>query len=79
MVTVVGNGLKIEGLPKPGNVKSEFGEYVCSAREEGGKIIFERHLKLRKGHYAKEKYNDYVDWVEDINRYEAAKAILLKE
>ncbi len=76
---IIPQGYKVEGLPNPGNVKSEFGEYVCSAREEDGKIIFERHCTLNSGRYPKEKYNEFVDWVEEFNQYEAAKAVLLKE
>lgn len=76
---VLPDGYKVEGLPNPGDVKSEFGEYHCFAKIVDGKIVFERHIILNKGHYPKEKYNDFVDFIESTNRYETAKAVLIEE
>ncbi len=71
-------GYKMEALPEPVEMKSEFGEYRSHAKLLGDKIIYKREVKIRKGQYAKEKYNDFVEFLEKVSKHDEAKAVLIK-
>ncbi len=76
---IIPNGFSIEALPDPVNVDSEFGTYNCKSTLEDGNIIYERALKIRKGQYPKEKYNEFVEFLEKVAKYDEAKAVLIKQ
>ncbi len=72
-------GYKMEALPKPIELKSEFGEYSSQAKSEDNKIYYERSVKIWNGQYPKEKYNEFVEFLEKIAKHDEAKAVLIKE
>ncbi len=72
------DGYKMEALPDPVKVVSEFGKYHSSAKLVGESIIYEREFILNKGHYPKEKYNDFVEFLESVVKSDDAKAVLIK-
>ncbi len=71
-------GFKMEALPKEVHMVSEFGEYHSSAKLIDQSIIYEREFIINKGHYPKEKYNDFVEFVESVAKNDEAKAVLIK-
>ncbi|MCW3805610.1 DUF3857 domain-containing protein [Plebeiibacterium marinum] len=75
---IMPEGYKMEALPKPVELKSEFGLYACSAVAEGRNIVYKREFKIYKGEYPKEKYNDFVEFLESVAKYDEAKAVLVK-
>ncbi len=71
-------GFKMEALPKEVHLVSEFGEYHSSAKLIDQSIVYEREFIINKGHYPKEKYNDFVEFVESVSKNDEAKAVLIK-
>ena len=72
------NEYAVEALPDPVDLKSEFGAYKYDVLLDGEKIIYKRSLKIRKGQYPKEKYNEFVEFLEKVAKYDEAKVVLLK-
>lgn len=71
-------GYKMEAVPEPVNLSSEFGEYQCKAVMQGNEILYERSLKIWKGNYSTEKYNEFVEFMEKVAKSDEAKAVLVK-
>ena len=71
-------GFKSEAVPEPVEIQSEFGAYSCKTVVGDGVITYERTLKIWKNQYPKEKYNDFVEFLEKIAKYDDAKAVLIK-
>ncbi|WP_430932990.1 DUF3857 domain-containing protein [Saccharicrinis sp. 156] len=69
---------KMEAIPEPVELKSEFGEYRSKAKIIENRIVYERSLKIWKGQYPKERYNDFVEFLEKIAKYDEVKAVLVK-
>ena len=75
---LIPEGYKMEALPDPVNILSEFGEYHSTATIDGQSIVYEREFILKKGHYTKEKYNDFVEFIESVVKNDDSKAVLIK-
>ncbi|TLX70328.1 DUF3857 domain-containing protein [Labilibacter sediminis] len=78
LVYQIPEGFKLEALPKAVELNSEFGVYQSSSKFEGGSILYHRELVINKGHYPKEKYNEFVEFLEKIAKHDEAKAVLVK-
>lgn len=69
-------GMSVEALPKQVNIESEFGRYHFTVKEEQDTIHYHRELVIDKLFCPKEKYNDFVDFMEQIAQADKAKVIL---
>jgi len=68
-----------EFLPQPVKIASKFGEYEANFKFDAGKIIYTRRLKVWKGRYPKETYNELVDFYKSINKADNTKLVFLNK
>lgn len=67
----------IEGLFQDVNLKSKFGEYAISIKpNDQGNLIYNRTLKLFKGSYTKEEYQEFREFLIEVSKYDNSKIIL---
>jgi hypothetical protein len=53
---------KIDELPENVTINSEFGIYKLNFVKNGEELKVNRTIRINKGLYPKEKYNDYVNF-----------------
>jgi hypothetical protein len=63
-------------LPGKINIKDKFGEYNASVIFEDNKLIYKRKLTIHDGVYAKEDYETYRKFIEQVNKSDNIKVIL---
>ena len=63
-------------LPGKINIKEKFGEYNASVIFEDNKLIYKRKLTINDGIYAKEEYETYRKFIEQVNKSDNIKIIL---
>lgn len=68
-----------EEIPRNGNVISEFGTYSVAFEKQDGKLVVKRQVKINKGIYPKEKYNEYVAFRKKILNADNAKILISKK
>lgn len=66
-----------EFLPEPVQLKSRFGEYECAYTLDQGLVIYTRKLKINKGKYPPETYQEFTDFYKSINRADNVKLVFL--
>ncbi len=71
--------MTVEFLPENKEIKTPFGEYTASAKQSGNTIVYTRQLKMYKGTYARELYDDFVKMFYDITVADKCQAILTKK
>lgn len=73
-------GFMIEYVPKPVELKSEFGEYSCKVISNPDKsvITYIRSFKMNDGIYPPEKYSDFVAFQNNISKMDNLKVSLIK-
>lgn len=76
---VLPDGMDVEFLPEPRNIKSAFGEYVSRVTLNDNKIVYFRELKMFKGTYTKDKYEELIKFYSDISVADKCQAILIKK
>lgn len=60
------------------SLQNRFGEYGLKVREEGGKLIYTRYLKIHPGNHSKEFYGELASFAKDIAGYDRSKVIFQK-
>ena len=68
-----------EFLPEPVKLSSRFGEYEVNYQFNEGKLIYTRKMKVWKGRFAKETYNELIDFYKTINKADNVKLVLLNK
>lgn len=66
----------ITQLPEKINIKEKFGEYNASVIFENNKLIYKRKLTINDGVYAKEDYETYRKFKEQISKSDNLKIII---
>jgi Domain of Unknown Function with PDB structure (DUF3858) len=70
----------IEAFPRNASLTSTFGNYEISfVKNENGSITYKRKLLLKKGHYPKEEYHNYREFIKEISKLDNSKIVLLKK
>lgn len=69
---------KVEEIPDNITINSEFGSYKLSVLKEGEKLKVSRTVRVNKGIYPKEKYNDYVSFRKKITGIDNSKILITK-
>jgi hypothetical protein len=64
-----------EVLPSPMKFTSQFGEYESSLELNQGSVIYTRKLKIFKGEFAPELYEEYIEFYKKINRADNTKIV----
>ena len=72
-------GWKLENLPEPKVIETEYGKYTMLIERDGdSKIIYKRTLEIYTGEYPKEAYKDYRSFRRKITKADKASIVLSK-
>ena len=72
-------GIYPEYLPAPVKISSRFGEYEVNYILQQGNLIYVRKLKMNKGEYPAESYNELVEFYRNLNKADNAKMVFLSK
>ena len=73
------DGYIVEGLPKPIDLKSKFGNFHSSIYTKDNKIYIVHQLFIRKGVYKPGEYTAFLDFRKQVAEQYNGKIILKKE
>jgi hypothetical protein len=68
-----------EFLPDPIKINSKFGEYEASFQFDAGKVTYIRRMKVWKGRFPKETYNELVDFYKNVSKADNIKLVFLNK
>jgi len=68
-----------EFLPEPVSIKSRFGEYQASFQFDAGQVVYIRKMKIWKGRFGKETYNELVDFYKSVSKADNIKLVFLNK
>jgi len=68
-----------EFLPEPVKINSKFGEYEASFNFDAGKVTYIRRVKVWKGRFPKETYNEFVDFYKNVSKADNVKLVFLNK
>ncbi|MBN2595370.1 MAG: DUF3857 domain-containing protein [Marinifilaceae bacterium] len=71
-------GYKIEFLPEPVQLETEFGMYLSSLKQDENIITYFRYEVRKRGTYPPDKYNEYIKFVKQITDADSQKMIVKK-
>jgi len=75
---IIPKNYKVEEIPDNFSLTSEFGEYTLKLIKEGENLRVHRILKIKKGIYSKEKYNNYISFRKKIINIDNSKILITK-
>jgi len=75
---IIPKNYKIEEIPEDFSLNSEFGEYTLKIVKNGDNLKVQRIIKIKKGIYAKEKYNNYMTFRKKIMNIDNTKILITK-
>lgn len=68
-----------EFLPEPLTYRSRFGEYEASFKFDQGTLVYTRKLRMNKGEFSAESYQELIDFYKSINKADHAKMVYLNK
>ena len=68
-----------EYLPEPVQLKTRFGEYESGLMLDQGEVIYTRRVKMIKGQFPPESYNELVDFYKAISKADNAKIVFVNK
>lgn len=71
-------GYKPESVPKDVALNSEFGKYISTSRILDNKIIYYRLMERYSGRFAAKRFNDLVNFYEQVYNSDRKKIVLVK-
>lgn len=71
------DGYAVEHLPSEVNLDSQFGSYSTSILVNNRQVIYRRHLKVNKGKYPAEAYEELYQFYKSIVKSDKAKLVLI--
>lgn len=66
-----------EFLPQPVKLSSRFGEYEATYSIDQGSLIYIRKIKINKGAFPADSYQELIDFFKSINRADNTKIVFL--
>jgi hypothetical protein len=72
-------GYEVETLPKPVQIKSDFGEYAATWTYESDQLIFTRSMQQNKGRYPPDNYGDLVQFFQTIYKADRNNVVMKKK
>lgn len=75
---IIPKNYKIDEVPNDININSEFGTYKLSFVKNGEELKVIRTVKVNKGIYSKEKYNDYINFRKKMMNIDNSKILITK-
>ncbi len=68
-----------EFVPEKVSIKSRFGEYESTYKIEQGSLIYIRRVKMNKGEFPADSYNELTDFYKSINKADATKMVFMNK
>jgi hypothetical protein len=72
-------GIYPEFLPEPAKIKNRFGEYESSYKVEQGNLIYIRKVRMNKGEFPAESYQELIDFYKSINKADNTKMVFMSK
>ncbi|MEI8007311.1 MAG: DUF3857 domain-containing protein [Bacteroidota bacterium] len=76
LVLHVPAGFTMESLPQSCNIKNQFGQLISEMKADGSTLKLYRKLEMEKGTYPAAAFNDFVTFLQQINRHDKTKVVL---
>ncbi len=70
-------GFRIESVPKPKSISGLFGSFDSSVKVEGNKLITIRKYKQNRGKFLSKDFNNYIEFMLDIAKYDKQPLVLV--
>lgn len=70
------SGMKIEVLPPPSEIKTQFGTYNAKTQMVGNKLVYTRVFIMNKGKYPPTAYQELLDFLEKISNADRVQCSL---
>jgi hypothetical protein len=68
-----------EFIPERVAIKSRFGEYESSYRVEQGSLLYVRRIKMNKGEFPPETYNELIEFYKNISKADNIKMVFMNK
>ncbi|MEQ1584258.1 MAG: DUF3857 domain-containing protein [Cyclobacteriaceae bacterium] len=68
-----------EFIPETITLKSRFGEYESSFKVDQGILIYTRKIKMNKGEFPPDSYNELIDFYKSINKADHVKMVFMNK
>jgi hypothetical protein len=68
-----------EFLPEDVKIKNRFGEYEASFKVQQGKLIYMRKVKMNKGEFPADSYNELIDFYRSITKADNTKLVFMSK
>ncbi len=68
-----------EFLPEPIILKSRFGEYESGFKIDQGSLIYTRKIRMNKGEFPADSYNELVEFYKNINKADHIKMVFMNK
>jgi hypothetical protein len=72
-------GVYPEFLPEPVKLKSTFGEYEATYKVDQGSLVYIRKLKMNKGEFPPESYQEMIDFFKGMNKADNTKLVFMSK
>jgi hypothetical protein len=72
-------GIYPEFLPEPIKLTSRFGEYEASVKVDQGKLVYIRRVKMNKGEYPANTYQEMVDFFKGVSKADNMKMVFMSK
>jgi hypothetical protein len=72
-------GIYPEFLPAPVNFKNQFGEYEASYKIEQGSLVYIRRVKMSKGDFPAESYQELIDFYKNMSKADNTKLVFMSK
>ena len=76
---LIPQNLKLETLPADKNIQSVYGNYKTTIKIHANTITYIRILNFNKGNYPKEKYTDFLTFINQVKQWDNANVVFLKQ
>ncbi len=68
-----------EFVPEPYILKSRFGEYESGFKIDQGSLIYTRKIKMNKGEFPPDSYNELIEFYKNINKADHVKMVFMNK
>jgi hypothetical protein len=72
-------GIYPEFLPPPVKLSTPFGDYEADFKIEQGNLTYTRRVKMKKGEFPPESYNELIDFYKNISKADNTKVVFMSK
>jgi hypothetical protein len=70
---------KIESVPAPIAIESQFGSYRANSNVKDSKIVYDRYFELKSGKYPPSSYAEFLEFLEKVSAADRAQCSLIRK